>query len=239
VALTEIAFRLQHDCPYNDLTRKHPEALIALWCNYGIHVFEIACKSPELFQAVQEDLERLTHHYGARTLHKAFTGTNLQLVVQQCHCTSQPHDGQSITDVFETHNSLEIPPTIYTGGWERYRILTFDQTDTKRMFNVLSKIATFEILERRPVPSGAVRDTFVVSTSRLFAGLTAKQTEALRAAFERGYYRVPKHISTEVIAQQVHVPRTTYEEHLRKAESKVLSAIAPYLQLGANAAGRS
>jgi hypothetical protein len=71
----------------------------------------------------------------------------------------------------------------------------------------------------------------VVSTNRLFAGLTAKQAEALRVAFERGYYRVPKRISTEEIAQQVRVPRTTDEEHLRKAESKVLSAIAPYLPL--------
>ncbi len=37
-------------------------------------------------------------------------------------------------------------------------------------------------------------------------------------------------ITTE-IANRMGVPRTTHEEHLRKAESKILTTIAPYLEL--------
>jgi predicted DNA binding protein len=70
-----------------------------------------------------------------------------------------------------------------------------------------------------------------VSLNTLFAGLTRKQAEALLAAFERGYYRVPKQITTETIARHLRLPRSTYEDHLRKAESKVVHALAAYLQL--------
>jgi hypothetical protein len=36
------------------------------------------------------------------------------------------------------------------------------------------------------------------------------------------------------IAEKHKVPRTTYEEHLRKAESKILRAIAPYVRMYAS-----
>jgi hypothetical protein len=45
---------------------------------------------------------------------------------------------------------------------------------------------------------------------------------------------VPKRVTTDEIAERLGVPRTTYEEHLRKAEGKVLRAVAPYLELKGN-----
>jgi hypothetical protein len=38
-------------------------------------------------------------------------------------------------------------------------------------------------------------------------------------------------MTAEQIAGKRKVPRTTYEEHLRKAESKILQAIAPYVRM--------
>lgn len=50
-------------------------------------------------------------------------------------------------------------------------------------------------------------------------------------AISRGYYEIPKRVSTEEIARSLNLPRTTYEEHLRKAESKVMKAVEPLLEL--------
>jgi predicted DNA-binding protein (UPF0251 family) len=44
-------------------------------------------------------------------------------------------------------------------------------------------------------------------------------------------WKIPKKMTAEEIAQKHHVPRTTFEEHLRKAESKILRAIAPYVRM--------
>jgi predicted DNA-binding protein (UPF0251 family) len=43
-------------------------------------------------------------------------------------------------------------------------------------------------------------------------------------------------MTAEEIATKNGVPRTTFEEHLRKAESKVLRAIAPYVRMYASKA---
>jgi len=44
MAVYEIEFRLQHDCPYNNLSRKYPNLVFAQWCNYAMEVLEISYK---------------------------------------------------------------------------------------------------------------------------------------------------------------------------------------------------
>ena len=110
-------------------------------------------------------------------------------------------------------------------------MISFSQKDIKATFDELTKFSKYEIISRTTRPDYSVRETFVVSTNKLFGELTGKQRDALVAALDNGYYRVPKKVTTDEIAHQMGQPRTTYEEHLRKAESKVLRSVAPYLEL--------
>jgi predicted DNA binding protein len=71
----------------------------------------------------------------------------------------------------------------------------------------------------------------IIPTSTLVSNLTARQAEALLVAVDHGYYQVPRKVRFEDISKIVNVPRTTYEEHVRKAESKVINAAAPYLSI--------
>jgi hypothetical protein len=73
--------------------------------------------------------------------------------------------------------------------------------------------------------------SFLHDLSDLFSRLTEKQIKAFLEACDSGYYRIPKKITAAELARKIHLSRTTFEEHLRKAENKVLSAIVPYLQL--------
>lgn len=53
--------------------------------------------------------------------------------------------------------------------------------------------------------------------------LTPKQYEVLRYAFEKGYYDVPKRISTEELAAQFGLSKSTVSVIIRSAERKVIS----------------
>ena len=101
----------------------------------------------------------------------------------------------------------------------------------RKVLATLEPYCKLEIISRRAMPSGAVKKTMLVSTSSLFGGLTRKQVQALVFALENGYYQVPKKVTTEEMANKLRLPRTTYEEHLRKAEGKVLRSMAPYLSM--------
>jgi predicted DNA binding protein len=99
------------------------------------------------------------------------------------------------------------------------------------MFQELERIGQVRIIQKRVASEKSIRDTFVVSLNGVFSQLTEKQVDSFIAALEAGYYQIPKKVTTTEIAGRNRVPRTTYEEHLRKAESKVLRAIAPYVRL--------
>src|SRR5437879_13444860 len=70
-----------------------------------------------------------------------------------------------------------------------------------------------------------------MSLSSLFGQLTGKQTKALLSAVEDGYFEIPKRTTAEDIAKRNGQPRSTFEEHIRKAESKIMFAIAPYMMM--------
>jgi len=231
MAVYEIDFKLQHDCPYNNLSRKYPNVLFSQWCNYSMEVLEVSFKElNELseFQAVQEDIQQYLTKLGTKIARKSFSGSNTQIIVHECICDRVY---KSVTSVLEKHNCLELQPTTYHEGWEWYRMISFSQKDIKATFDELAKFSKYEIISRTTRPDYSVRETFVVSTNKLFGELTGKQRDALAAALDNGYYRVPKKVTTDEIAHQMGQPRTTYEEHLRKAESKVLRSVAPYLEL--------
>jgi predicted DNA binding protein len=224
----EVVFGVQHDCPYTRFTVKHPEVRMTEWCNNRIHVMEVDVPDIETFTRIEPDLNELLLWKGGRVLKKNFLAGNLQLIVKSCRCSKiRP----SVTEIVERNSCLSIPPEVYYGGWEEYRVLGFRENDYKKMFQELEQVGQVRIVQKRIASEKSIRDTFMVSLNRVFSQLTEKQVDSLIAALEAGYYQIPKKVTTTEIADRHKVPRTTYEEHLRKAESKVLQAIAPYVRL--------
>lgn len=224
----EVVFRVQHDCPYTRFTVKHPEVRMTEWCNNRIHVMEVDVPDIETFTRIEPDLNELLLWKGGRVLKRSFLAGNLQLIVKSCRCSKiQPN----ISEIVERNSCLTIPPEVFYGGWEEYRVMGFRENDYKKMLQELDQIGQVKIIQKRVTPEKSIRDTFVVSLSSVFSQLTGKQVNSLIAALEAGYYQIPKKVTTTEIAGRSKVPRTTYEEHLRKAESKVLQAIAPYVRL--------
>lgn len=112
-----------------------------------------------------------------------------------------------------------------------YRILAFRQKDVKKLFEELEKFTNVQLVSRRTLEETSARESFILSPRSLLGELTKKQTNALMPAIVSGYYDIPKKLSTDDIAKSLDLPRTTYEEHLGKAESKVMKAVAPLSEL--------
>ncbi len=128
---------------------------------------------------------------------------------------------------------LGAPPTIYKDGWGYFRLISFDESKTKDVFRDFHKRGPTELIYKRELSLSVLPTSVWVNS--LFADLTGKQIDAVLKAHRYGYYSSPRQITTDSIARALGVSRSTYEEHLRKAENRIIGALAPYLQLFATA----
>jgi predicted DNA binding protein len=222
----ELGIRLSHNCPFNTLSRKYGSMVLAWWNNFDQDVLEASGGMADSFQGYREDLQKAISFMGGRILRQTGTDSKLQFVVRW--------DGTrweySTSSVFLKHRSLVLQPTIHSDGWEWYRVVCFSEKDVRKLFEDLDSAYSVEVTSKKTVESGTVRDNFVITVSDLLGDLTGYQARALAVALDSGYYAVPKKATTEAVATRVGLARTTYEEHLRKAESKVMQSLAPYVQ---------
>lgn len=66
---------------------------------------------------------------------------------------------------------------------------------------------------------------FAPDTRDTLSILTERQQEVFRTAVDLGYYEIPRRATHEDIAKQLDCAPSTVDEHLRKAESRVLSTL--------------
>lgn len=87
-----------------------------------------------------------------------------------------------------------------------------------------------EVARKRPLRPGDA-PAELLRAGLLLPRLTRKQAEAILAALEAGYYDVPRRVTTLDVARKLGVARSTFEEHLKKAEAQFVGALAPLARL--------
>ncbi len=215
----------QHEDGHNRLSKKFPDARFALWCNSGTDILEIEADGLETFEGLQKEMASASKTYNSKIVSKTYLRDKFQLVARTCMCGGTP-----ISPIIEGHNFMRIEPIVFMDGWEYHRLVGYEDHDAKGLLKSLDKIGKTEVL-RKAATEGMTDDTFLLSLSSLFGQLTDKQMKALVTAVESGYYEIPKRITAEEIAKKIGQPRSTFEEHARKAESKVLLAMAPFMMM--------
>jgi len=63
------------------------------------------------------------------------------------------------------------------------------------------------------------------ATENIVNGLTDKQLEMLCEVFSAGYFDQPAKVTADELARRASLSRSTFTEHLGKAENKVISNI--------------
>jgi predicted DNA binding protein len=160
-------------------------------------------------------------------LHESEDEDGYHVVTQSCLCSLE----QSIIDRFEEHNCLYQSPTIYRQGWEHYTMVAFDSADIRALLGELRADREIELLSKTSISETQIPHSMLAPASQLFESITDRQLAALQLALESGYYEQPRQTSLRDLADQTAVARSTYEEHLRKAENKLLTNAGQFLRL--------
>ncbi|MFB6083335.1 MAG: helix-turn-helix domain-containing protein [Halorientalis sp.] len=138
-------------------------------------------------------------------------------------------------DVF--HLYLHVPPGQPAGGLmalaQKYALIIdtpLKYTDQGGLRTTI--VGTHEMLRKalEETPDGvrfAVEQAGQYSPDRedILSILTERQHEVFETAVSEGYYEIPREATHEDIADALGCAPSTVDEHLRKAESRVLSAL--------------
>jgi len=221
MSLYEASFRVKHECPYREISEHYPDLTIREWYLSDCQVIEIT--SPE--SPADELLEEIDQI--GTLLHKSIDNSGLHVVTQSCLCSLE----DSIIDRFEQYNCLYQPPTVHRQGWEHYTVIAFDESDVRALLQDLEDDRDIEVLSKTAITEQQIPHSMLAPVDQLFDDVTERQLAALRLALECGYYEQPRKTSLRELAEQTAVARSTYEEHLRKAENKLLTNAGQFLRL--------
>jgi len=151
----------------------------------------------------------------------------LYLNVNECHCMTQDTIVRHIGEL----DILNIFPNLIEHGWGYHRLIVFRHQDLEELLRRIENWGwIYKILRKVPF-DGFIASSLTLTADALFSNLTEKQIEAMLTAHKHGYYDLPRRADAQAIATKEKVPRTTFQEHLKKAENKIVGALVPYMQL--------
>ncbi len=222
MTLFEVIFKITHDCPFGNISRKFPSLRMFGWCNREQEIYEVVVEKREDYSAVLGEISKL-----GEITEVSSDRNKIYLVAKPCYCTVENSIGKNIDEF----SLLHVLPVVYEQGWEYYRIIAFKHEDVNGLLQRFEDRGfAFEILRKVPF-NGFIASSLTLTADALFSGLTEKQMDALLIAYTNGYYQFPKRADVQAIASKKRVPRTTFQEHLKKAENKIIRSLVPYVQL--------
>lgn len=224
MALFEVVLKVTYDAFFIDLSRRFPFAKIFIWCNRENDVIEVIVKNPEEYPLVMEEI-RACNVFGV--VEESSDNRSFYLIVRNCHCMME----NTIVRHIGTLDILNIFPNVIENGWVHHRLIVFRHEDLEELLRRLEKWGwVYKILRKVPF-DGFIASSSTLTADALFSNLTEKQIDAMLTAYRHGYYNLPRDADVQTIAAKEKVPRTTFQEHLKKAENKIVAALVPYIQL--------
>ncbi len=224
MALWEVSFRAQYDYPFIEMSGRHPGVPISMWCIWGRELLQVPSQDEQELAAIEKEIGK-----AGRVVDKWIEAQEARIFMLRCTCGTYE---QSPWNVWEPFEFFDAPPSVYRDGWGYFRVVGFEEAGTRDLFRAFNKLGPTELIRKRELSLNMLPSSVWVNS--LFADLTAKQADALLKAHRYGYYTSPRQITTESIARGLGISRSTYEEHLRKAENQIMNALVPYLQLFAH-----
>ena len=201
--------------PIGELTAAHP----------GLHVEGTPVGSLLLLrcagdpQTIDEAREALATHLVTR--HQAKDADILTLVVEA------PPSEARVLARSAAADALILPPLVWHAARLHVRLLLFGELRAETLSDILpeSQLASKTVLR------GAEVERELLASGLLLPSLTRRQGQAVLAALETGYYDAPRKVTTLDVARKLGIARSTFEEHLKAAESQLVRALAPVVRM--------
>ncbi|WP_435346554.1 helix-turn-helix domain-containing protein [Haloarchaeobius sp. HRN-SO-5] len=212
----EAVFRLVGDGPY-EVATDGTSTTIELWCNDHCDLLHV---SGEGGARVLDEVERTV---GVRE--RLSQGREQVVVTGDCLKSYLEHN---VEGYLSSHGCLLVPPLKYVDGAKHVRALALDAKSLSAVYRDLTGEYRVTVESKREVRS-VTPNAPLLTVDALLPDLSARQREAFVTAYERGYYELPRGTTTDEIADAVGVQRRTVEEHLRRAEKKLVDSLVEYL----------
>jgi predicted DNA binding protein len=225
--MMQIAFRLKTSCQLAKLTAEHPSLTILDWCNFNFEFYELRSTKVGELESVIPTFLKLRQKIGFSLQRQDILENNTAVFVMKCKHNSRG----SLQETMYKFSSLVLYPFLLREGWVWISTICFDEKSVPEMLTNLSEFGELKMTSKVKMNPESLEDLLIIPASNIVSNLTTRQAEALLVAVDQGYYQVPRKVRFEDLSKIVNVPRTTYEEHVRKAESKVIKATAPYLSV--------
>ncbi|MFW9966940.1 MAG: helix-turn-helix domain-containing protein [Candidatus Thorarchaeota archaeon] len=220
--LFEVVFRVKYDNPLSKITIDRPSVKIFQWCNDKHDIMELVLQKKEDYGRIRNDISK-----AVEIVEEIHNGANTHVITQMCACGGPG----TVQNYLGDPSLLLIPPIAYENGWEHLRLIAFKHENVKKLLSKLSRDGfEVEIIRKKPF-DGYIASSLTLTTDALFSGLTEKQVHALLTAYAQGYFRFPRGSDLQTIASKEKISRTTFLEHLKKAENKIITALIPHIQL--------
>lgn len=214
----EATFELSVDGLLTDISRDHA-AEIQLWCND--HSDLLTIQSPDL-PAVVAALE------AAVDIQESIREAD-QLVVVTDACLKDLEE-TLLEPHLATNGCLSLPPLTYVQGKKIATVLSLDPAGLSGIYADLRDETAVTVRSKREI-AALHPGVPLVGLQDVFPSLTDRQFEVFTTAHDRGYYDIPRGVTTTEIADSVGVERRTAEDHLRRAEQKIANALAEHRSL--------
>jgi predicted DNA binding protein len=220
--------RVHHPCPYCDLSVEFPGVLFLLWCDNRRDTFLVSAPDPKALRRV---LRALRESFHARPV--VVDGPEAIVAVPDFEWSSPP----SVTGMARRAGVWVLHPVVYYEGKETYRLVSGGKPPLHRLITRLRRLGDVELLSVSDRASlTRVRD-LPESGVHFFEGLTDQQARSLVAAYEGGLFEVPSRGSWADVARRVGLSRSTFGEHLRKAQHRLV--VNSYASLRARSTERT
>ncbi|MHA1976215.1 MAG: helix-turn-helix domain-containing protein [Candidatus Hodarchaeales archaeon] len=208
---------------YTNFSRENPQLEILLWCNYNNDILEVRGEEKDLKIAqseLQTSLGNILKIYPE--------SSSMQLILKRCRCSDS-----SISQILERYDCLELPPVRYFNGSMILNLIITSESSKLIVEDIENEIpnAKVRVLKLAPIKKLENPYPLYLPLDELKQIITPRQLEAVTVALNRGYYKIPKQNYLEALAEDMSIKRRTYEDHLRKAENKIMEYVIPALML--------
>ena len=216
---------IQQDWPFSSLSRKHPKVHMNIWRNSQNDILELRGETTALERAISDienELGTIINIFPERN--------NVQLVLKPCNYFKYP-----LGSILNHYDCLELQPVRYFAGREIRNILITPDAVGLILDEIQKEIPEIKVKVLKVAPLKKIDGLYPLylhfPLNDLKQGLTFKQQKALTLAFNSGYYELPRKIYLKNLAKEMNIHRRTFEEHLRKAEKKIMTYLIPSLLL--------
>ncbi len=221
MAIVDARVRVHHPCPYCDLSTRFPDSLFLLWCDNRRDTVLVSSQNREELRDVLAAWKRGFH---ARVLLRE--GNDALLIVPDFEWRDPP----SVARMARAGRVWVLHPVLYFGGEETYRLLAPSRAGLNRLFRKLRRLGAVEVLSITDTAGLDSVRTVPASTVHLLEGLTDSQVRSLVAARDAGLLEVPARSNWASVARAQGLSRSTFGEHLRKGQRKLLENSYPLLR---------